>query len=292
MPQEVQRIFNKNSVIKQLSVWSFALSVCLTPAWAKKIVHVDVSDSNPLNLIVGDIELATGVPISYEECQVLYSDDLVDVTKQHPSAQFLQGHPERKYLIPKSIHVKADIDVPEGQSKLSTATSMLQDLMNTPALKDARYHFKIVQTGTQLSLVPVEHRDQSGNWTATTDPLDTVISYGSSSDANFWQTMTHILDAVKNTARIKIGLGTVPNNVVARLRTSIQVENQPARAVIQMALDKAKDIAFPDNPTPKMSWRLLYDPALGWYVLHLRLAAKEVPAPFGGTMVAPITSHE
>ena len=97
--------------------------------------------------------------------------------------------------------------------------------------------------------------------------------------------MSAICEAVKTASGKNIGIGTSsfhqglqnPNFLL-----TIGADNEPARTVLQRALDPSHV-----GPT-KTSWSLLYAPDLKMYALNLRQVQIEISTPLGGKVKRPV----
>ena len=75
----------------------------------RRVLHLDVTDRHQMSVIAQRIELATGVPIRYEEATIEDPQDLQDVTQSIVDPDYLKTHPSHKLLLPREIQVKAEL---------------------------------------------------------------------------------------------------------------------------------------------------------------------------------------
>jgi hypothetical protein len=259
----------------------------LTAQSTRRVVHLDVTDRHPMSVIAQRIELATGVPISYEEAPIEDPQDLQDMTQSLVDPDYLKMHPSHKLLLPREIQVKADIDLNEGNTQRARAEAALRAVQELPALKSYGMKFQTISMPPRIVLVPVQHRTALGGLAAAPRPLDQIMSYDNSNDANLERTLAGLAAAISRATGVQIDIGDIPINTMVRLHTTVKARSVSARSLIQLALDNAE--STPGNQGPVFTWRLVYIPGAERYFIHFLIAAKSSPAPLGGTVNVPIT---
>jgi hypothetical protein len=251
-------------------------------------LHLDIKDRHPMSVIAQRIELATGVPISYEEAPLENTRDLDDLTTKLVDPEFLRTHPGHKVLYPSEVSVVGDIDTGEGNPR-DRAKVALESAQQLPGVVNYPMKFAVVETGTQLVVVATKNKTAGGAFISSTPIFDRFMSYEDTNSPTLERTLTLLVRAISKTAGVEIGIGDIPINEMMRLRSTVSARNVNARSLLSMALDSAED--RDGHRGPKFTWRLIYVPTTHSYFLHCLIAAKSEPAPFGGTVNVPIMNE-
>jgi hypothetical protein len=276
-------------IMKHLVTYSALVLLMISPGQVfcqrASTLHLDIKDRHPMSVIAQRIELATGVPISYEEAPIENAADLEDIAKRSVDPEFLKAHPSHRLLSPSEVRVVGDLDTGQGDPR-DRAAAALKAVQKLPGLANYAMKFDIIQAGTQLVVVPTEHKDTGGVFIPSTRILDQFMSYEDTTSPTLERTLTYLVRAISKAAGVEIGIGDIPINEMMRLHTTVSARNVSARSLLYMALDNAQ--YSPGNRGPRFTWRLIYVPTTHSYFLHFLIAAKSVPAPFGGSVNVPM----
>lgn len=248
-------------------------------------IHLDFKDRHPMSVIAQQIELATGVPISYEEAPAESVEDLEDRTKELVNPEFLKTHPIHKVLSPIDVRVVGDIHTIKGSPR-ERATAAINAAQHLPALANYAMKFNVMRAGTQLVIVPTEYKDPGGAFIPSTRILDQIMSYEDTTSPTLERTLTYLVRAISKVVGVEIGIGELPVNTMVHLSSRVSARNVSARSLLLMALDNAQ--SSPGTRGPQFTWRLIYVPMAHSYFIHFVTAARSVPAPFGSSVNVPI----
>ena len=231
---------------------------CLAPIAATEVITIDDPRSVASALTV--IEHRTGVPVSYEDPPYMFSRDLQDVTEQFRRGLGQESYGSSRIIVPKGTTLRIDFSEAHSAGGLTTALNMLSRVLNADSQARGMSVFGVVQTSGYIHVVPRWHRDSTGNIVNTKPMLDnevvpsTLITTGE-------QALKDICEQLARNTGARVVLGVYPRHLFAKaLKVNSKIAATPARTGLERIIA---------NTGVAMSWRLLYDPGLKWYVLNV-----------------------
>jgi hypothetical protein len=217
---------------------------------------LSVNKSRPIAGAIDILERKYGVIITYEDAPYINEMDVEDQT----SPAWRQSHPKGpRALIPKRGLLEITYQTSQGPIKSDNIRPLVQKLLDTHAEKNNPGRFRLLQEGEILHIVPMQVRDSSGYFVNIDSILDIPISFPEQ-ERKVSTTLELITNAVSQIKGIKFVIGMVPLNLLDRTSFSRGSNNEKARDVLVRALKATNG---------KLSWSILYDPGLKWYVLNV-----------------------
>ena len=227
-------------------------------------------------------EMRYGVPVSYEDANYAYAGDLIDQTRP----DYARSHPNTPRLFsPKSGPLTLRGDPKEHLSLFNAAADampMLQSLLDDHVKAGYPGQFKLIPSGDGLDIVPVAVKNANGILLPDQSLLETKITL-----PVVRRNDIEILDAICAAVRTNSGknIGVATNQFVSLYWVvTIGADNEPARTVLQRALDGLKFTGDPTDKVPKAAWSLRYAPGLEMYLLNVRQVVAEAPSLTGKTI--------
>jgi hypothetical protein len=219
---------------------------------------LSVNKPRPIAAAMQMLERKHGVIITYEDAPYIHESDVEDQT----SSAWRQSHPNGpRALIPKRGHLEITYQISPGPIKLDDIRSVVQKLLDTHAEQNNPGRFRLLQEGEILNIIPVQVRDRYGYLVSIDSILNTSISFPTQ-ERTVSTTLELITNAVSQVRGIKFVIGTAPLNLLTRTTFRRGANNEKARDVLISALKATNS---------KLSWRILYDPGIKWYILNLHV---------------------
>jgi hypothetical protein len=258
---------------------SFMLIVTACRAASAQNVTIDVNSSSPnfgrpVYEAIQQLEkLSTSIPINYEDLQYHFTGDVQDVTNTVLTSAQRAANPNVKIIVPKgglfSVNVPVDpatgklLDVIAVSNALNTVISAAEAAGVVPGTFTFELH------DGAFFVEPTRQHESDGSTVATQPVLDTPVS------VSFQQTVAvHVLDSIlqqvsqKSGFQLKHGAGIVPALAVPWARVSLTASNEPAKYVLARLLAGIYSPS-PGGAAPVVSYRMLFDPKLKYYVVNI-----------------------
>ena len=239
---------------------------------AGTVVEISVEGARPLADAVNLLEERYGWIITYEDAPYVHSSDVKDVTRE-----------VRRDLDESSQAAVARVLVPSGGRIDMTATisgsvpnqediaALVRKALDAHAENGNPGVFRLQRAGTSFHVIPSQVRTSAGQLAPKGSILDAAITI-SDKERDGVQTLEAICDAVAHSAGVRIGVGTIPFNMLRQTRIHLTASEESARSVLVRALA---------GMHRNVSWRLFYDPGLRLYVLnvHVVQTRERTPGP-------------
>jgi hypothetical protein len=227
---------------------------------------ITVNDPRPVARAVAKLEAIYGRHITYEDPPYVHKSEIADVTDQ-----VARDRGVNKVLIPRggAFSFTFDVDEPADPRRMkalaSTALTPRDAILEMLASYDAALGggemFDLIESNGLFHVVPYRYTGLSGRRERITPLLDLAVSV-SPKQRTAADVVTEICDLLSSATDQTVVLGTTPWSQLARHATTISASREAARSVLSRLLAEL--------PVP-LSWRLLYDPGLQWYVLNIHV---------------------
>jgi hypothetical protein len=233
--------------VQAVSTLSAILALVVSgSAWlADQRLNLDVNDPRPLAAALEQLEKRHGWVITYDDPPYLYAPDIEDVTL----AVRRDGDITRRVLVPRGGRFRFEYSAP-ADGGAPNAALVLERLLEEYHLTGYPGMFRVIATGTVFHVVPSESRNASGVLAPSVSLLDAKISIPDS-ERSVFSTVTAIVEAASRQLGARVGLGTVPVNLLMQRRVHERATNESARTVLMRTLASTHR---------QLSWRLFCDP--------------------------------
>jgi hypothetical protein len=217
-----------------------------------------VHDPRPVAKAVAKLEMIYGWPITYEDPPYAHPSDLVDVT-----ASVRHDTQDNKTFIPRGGRLAFTYDLSStnipSMADVPAALTAIKRVLHSYANSRGAEMFTVMQADTIFHVVPTQFTNASGQLEKITPLLDMTISVPPKqrTGADLVDEICRTLSAATSQTVI---VGTISTKTLGQHTTTVTASSAPARSVLDRLLQEL------DVP---LSWRLLYDPSLRWYVLNV-----------------------
>ena len=253
-------------------------------------VTLSVEGPRPLAEAAKLLELKLGVGVSYEDVPLVYSGDYARASDTSWGRKYGDDHKEFKTVNPISfiggtLQIQFQID-PRTTKPIASASRLLQDVIDQHSARKNPGEFTLATVSNDFSIVPTAARDRSGKMVAVRSPLDFPISFPVAERTGM-ETLRIFCDAVTMASGYRVGVGTIPLNMLRNTVVRLGANGELARDVLVKML---QELSWSDprtlGPIPKLSWQLLYgleahDIERGFYALNLGAVEREEPTRVG-----------
>jgi hypothetical protein len=239
-----------SSLRRKLALAIASLALLSGTTAAAGIVTVD--DPRPLAAAVKELAIQHGWQITYEDPPYLHPNDVVEQSVYDPNAA--PGH-----KVPKGGRFSAKVAVPDRPDQQRGAAEQLVRAYN--ASRGGNF-FAVLPGDSLVHIVPRQTIGVSGTPVPTKPILDTHVTVAprQRSAADLIEEICRNLSRLTGT---EVVVGTVPINLLKGTKISLGASNQTARSALEKLVIEMR---------VPLSWRLLYDPELKWYVLNIYFA--------------------
>lgn len=217
-------------------------------------IDLQVDDPRPVSRAVDEISKKMQYPISYEDPQFAYSDDLRDVTDEVSN-----GRAKSRIVVPAggSLEVR-QLSIAGAEPKVLAAQA-LQQLVDVQANRAGGGRFLVEQSGQMLHVVPASIRNAQGEWIEQGSILRHRISIPAA-ERSATEMLNAICAALTHSAGTTVGLASGPLRALNGTKSVQVANNEPARDVLIRTLNQAGGY---------MTWKLFYAPDQKWYALNV-----------------------
>ena len=214
-----------------------------------------VNDARPLAAAALQLENAFALPVNYEDVPIKEADQKREVASEVQNAAQKALNPRAKIWVPKGGALTLAFSVDRATKKLSDPTGTLHDLV-AKYNATGPHQFQVDEKSGRFSIRPA---GQAGSvlGTRVSVPLST---------RNAGETLQLVLDQVGRQVGTKMGLGAIPIRLFITSEITEAATNEPAVEVIARILAKVA-------PDRAMSYQLLFDPGLGYYLFNTHVVA-------------------
>jgi hypothetical protein len=243
-------------------------------------VAVVANDPRPLLQALFAIREEYGWRVNWEEAPGYSHFDAVDST----DPKWRANHPGEKGVTRPAggrfVGAFPEVEgAPDAGVEKSLLAKLVQDYNATE--NPGKYVLRADPDG-QMTIVGTKVRDETGALQEVAPLLDTLVTLASES-RSLYDTVSAILDALRNSAGKKVIMMSIPNNEFRSTQLTLGGHDVPARQLLNQALASTRrplqyDLGFdPDNsPT---------------YVLNVSVAARAEGDEAGGRRLVPIDRH-
>lgn len=204
-------------------------------------IHV-VDDPRPVAEAASQVEQVFAVPVTYEDTRYVHPDDVLDITPQIRSDPTITARVFARR--PGSLNLTY---TPRWGAIEAQVGQVLQALV-TRANAEGRFgEFRVEWARGGYHVVPVAIKGKTGVMEPYESPLETRITLPYREE-NGYELVARLTEAITARSSISVHPGTVPNNLMAQSRVSVDAYNDRARDVLWRAL---RSFRLP------VSWHLL-----------------------------------
>ena len=218
---------------------------------------VIVSDHRPMARMLDSLEILLNVPIHYEDPQYSYAGDLEDVANQEMRSRV--GRDDFKIFVPR----RATFTV----RQLSTAfpselerVSQVREAIDSFSSTGLSHLYTLDTSGGVLYVIPKASADKHGRLQPVMSVMSERVTIPSRTLA-VHEAINVLLQSVSDSKGAKVVLGQAP--IWAGRMVTIKSDGEEARIVLRRILEAAA-------PSQPLSYRLLYDPTVKYYMLNLQ----------------------
>jgi hypothetical protein len=208
---------------------------------------INVYDPRPLASAIQALESRFGWIITYEDPPYVYSGDFEDVTKV---VRKDYDPTKPKVLVPRWGAFNFEYTIPAAVRE-PDELALLQRLLDEYHHSGNPGVFRLVRTGSIFHFVPSESKNSLGVFEVRRSILDANISI-LDGERRALDMLKAITDAVSQPGGPRVGVGTVPLNLLMQVRIQGGATNEIGRTVLLRTLEATNR---------KLSWSLFCDAA-------------------------------
>lgn len=216
---------------------------------------ITIQTSRPLADVVETLQGRLGVVITYEDPPYLHASQIRDAT-----AEFRRRRPSApRTYIPRGGPFSFTYEM-GGWTLDEQAASILESLVQEYRSQGYGGDFHIEKTGSLFHVVPSERRSRDGRDEAFQPILSTVLQIqGTRAEQSALEALRELVDTIGRTVQARIGLATVPTNLLVQSRVTANAGTRTAREELVRILA---------TTGRRLSWQLFFDPnePEGWYL--------------------------
>jgi len=206
---------------------------------SEPLLEIKVSDPRPLSAAILILEARTKLAITYEDPPYLYPDEIA-VSPEGP-------------LIPKG----GSIDF--SYSDDSEPSNIIQSLLEAHSKMGNPGIFQVDKSEGFYLVFPLKYRNEKGELIPQSSLLDSPISISAQNISGI-DIIEILCDKLSKALNKNVMIGMIPTKPFSKIYESYNVIDQPARShLIKLIKDSGNSL----------SWQMLYDPKLKWYVLNI-----------------------
>jgi hypothetical protein len=261
----------KRQSAKLVMIASFMLMARTSSAQSTGTL-LSFSGGRPMANAVAEIVELSSIPVNYEDVRSESTSDTKDVTDavMTPEQRALGGSSVR-LLVPSGGTFSANVLIDAATGRLPDTSSVLSALNALAAAYSSTNlpgKFEVETYNGVFFVHPSEYRDVSGGSVPALPVMKTPISV-SGQTRSAAEVLKLIIDQVSERIGIEIKIGSIPIGAFARSQVSISAQNEPANRIVSRLMASVSTYGMaPGDSGRGMSYRLLYDPQLKYYVFN------------------------
>ena len=206
---------------------------------------ISVNHPRPLASAIEVLENRHGWVITYEDPPLLHPSDIEDVTLAVRRDHDLK---KPRVLAPRGGPFNFRYSIPAGRVA-PDESALLERLLEEYHRSGHPGVFRVRRTGAVFHVVPTESKNALGHFEPRVSLLDSTISISDRERSALG--MIEEITAVVSGPAARVGIGTVPFNLLNQVSVRGGARNESARSVLLRTLE---------TTNRKMSWALLCDP--------------------------------
>lgn len=239
-----------------ISVVAIAVSFARPALTRGQAESLEVNDPRPLAEAIKTIEAKYGWIVTYEDPYFQNESDLVDVTDTVRKSA-AKG-PTQRVLIPRGGRFAFTYERPSPESGAALIDALVAEY-NASGYPGA---FRVIQTAGALHVVPAAVQGDDGQLLRQTSILDVPVTLQAEKGRSALQAIEAVLTSVGMATNRRIGIGTVPLNLLRGAYMEESATADLARDVIARTLQATG---------ARVSWQLYYTADLKKYVLNIHI---------------------
>ena len=203
---------------------------------------IEVVSGRPLAAALQEVQARYGWVVTYEDSFYEFKDDVADVT----ASVRRDGKSEPKVFVPldRLLHFSFQ------NANLAQPQEVLMSLLDTYHASGNSDGFRLLRQGSTYHVVPTISRNAKGAFVKRQSRLDVRITLPEV-ERSTYSTLDAIVNEVNRISGTRLGMGTVPINLLMQTKARVGASNEVARDVLVRAL------AATGSP---VSWRLFCQP--------------------------------
>jgi hypothetical protein len=249
-----------------VSVCSCSQIYAQAPEVPTNVETINVNNARPIAATLLALQKKYGLPISYEDPEYSHPFDMKDVTESVRKDYFAMGGSAPRVVVPRGGPFKFQFAVKDDKPDEDTKILIRRMLAEYSAQGGQVFEIQeraTEQHGTQWQIIPVRFRNPAGQFVDQPALLDNIISIPTGKMTGLGM-LGRICDQLSQLSGRRVGIGTVPLNMLGNYQGEFEATNERARDVLADLLDKR----FSGAP---MVWELFYDPK--GYALNIHIVA-------------------
>lgn len=244
------------------------IAACITMiaspcAPAQTSAVIDVSEPRPLAVALDKLEPLVRAAVNYEDVPYQNPADMQEVS----TAQQRAESPGYSLMVPRNGHVSATLVIGATNSE-ADILYQVNSLIASYGSGGMPGDFTVEQANGMLYVIPTKVQAVNGSWRAVQSPMKAAITIPYA-ERPVIDTLVLIFEAVSGSSGVNIAVGSVP--FWPKQTVAFGATDEPARDALARFLANAAN-------TP-MSYRLLFDPKMGYMVNFNRIPGPVTAAP-------------
>lgn len=204
---------------------------------------IAVERARPLADVVETLQDRLGVVITYEDPPYLHASQVRDASEDFRGAS--------RTFIPRGGPFSFSYELPQGTPE-EQAARILDSLVEQYRGTGYPGNFRIERTGSVFHVVPTEHRSRAGQDEPFQPILSTPLQFQpTGTEQSALEALQHLVDALGRANNIRVGLATIPTNVLHQTKVTTDFGTRTAREELVRILAATGR---------QLSWRLMFDP--------------------------------
>jgi len=257
---------------------------------AQVATRLEVAGDRPMMKAIDELEARAGIAINYEDPPFENPEDLQDVTAAVQNAAQRAANPAARIIVPRGGTLSFDSPLLAQRIDVNDLRTLLTQLGVSYEASNVTGRFVVARRGSAFFVEPIAVRARSGPLRSVQSVFSTPISMPlqqrSAAECLLW-----IAGQVTRNTGLQVGIGAVPFAAFANTTVTIGGgSDQPASALLSQLLAQVSATSAGGEQNIALSYRLLFDPGLKYYMLNVhRVEASgagqgPVTAPPGGSV--------
>jgi hypothetical protein len=230
--------------------------------------RANVDDPRPLLAAINKVQELSRIAINYEDVPFQFAGDRVDVTERVQSVRQRAANPGIRIQVPRGGQAVFFSSVP-SDAIAESLDSVMVHLLEQHAAAGFPGRYSWERAAAIPSVAPASVRDQSGQWVQVRSVLSKSV-YLPIKERTAAALLEEVLQKVGESGDFRIGVARAPIQLFATTRITSGANGETAahlinQLLIRLSAGHAKD----PRSASIMSYRLLYDPGIKWYLLSV-----------------------